>query len=166
MTTPTNSVNETSLPDRAIQLERRYPGVRCKVEHVECSADGYSPARAQWVLSFYSASVERLESYGLATAAQFEREALAMHGKIRRREERNCFGDLVSVSYHGPNDEYWIVRTYVRDYHDGEKPFTKKLQADVSRMLKRFAKPKAPAAMRDLERRAAQAPCDYLKPQA
>ncbi|HTG09109.1 MAG TPA: hypothetical protein VK635_34305 [Bradyrhizobium sp.] len=165
MPTPTNSSDKCiALAPRAIELEKRYPGIRCTVSYTEYAPDKWLPGHALWLVSIYSDSLERLVRYGLATAEQFEREALEMSGKVRRRKVTNEFGDTVGFQHVDPN--CWQVYTCIIDYQNEEKPFTKKLQAETARMLKQFAKPSARGAMRDLERRAARACCPFLKPQA
>lgn len=138
MTTPINSTDRhITLAHRAQQLEERYPGIRCQVEFHEFAPGKWLKGHALWEVRLYSDSLECLVKHGLATAERFEFAARALAGKTRDRDIVNSFGDRISFER---SKEHWIVHTYVTDYCNEEKPFTKKLRADVARMLKRFAR--------------------------
>jgi hypothetical protein len=137
MTTPTNYADKhITLAHYAIRLEQRYPGIRCTVTWDQFAPGKCIPGHAVWAMCFRSDSLELLVKYGLATAEQFEREAL---GDGRRRKVTTDFGDVIFFRH---DDRGWEVCARITDYENEEKPFTKKLQAETARMLKRFAKPK------------------------
>jgi len=55
----------TGLPTLAARLERRYPGVSCKVERTEVTAGAVCPGHALWAIIFLSKDRELASSHAL-----------------------------------------------------------------------------------------------------
>src|SRR5665213_3686467 len=124
------------------RLERRYPGVRCKVERSEFEPGHYAGANghALWTVSFFANDAQTLIRHGLATAEQFEIRKTLSNSKVSCHPSSHdgLGGDVRVVVWPDDGKEVFEVSTIVMDYQNDEEVFTKKVQADAARCLKPF----------------------------
>jgi hypothetical protein len=125
----------------AARLEHRYPGVRCRVEWSEFKPDDWGgKGHAVWSVLFSCEDRAALIGYGRASEAQFEALAQRVGRGWWFLHTHDGLGNRVSISEQAPPDrpKVYEVRIVIEDYNNNdEKPFTKKLQAETARALKR-----------------------------